>query len=75
MSLYTGKYIHINDWAEFPIYQDVVKRVEDQSKIGKQPTFDQYPMFESTSGISIMDNMEENDDKESNEENYESELI
>ena len=41
---------------ELPIYDDVVKRVEEVIKIGKQLTFDY---------------MTENDDKDSNEERSE----
>ena len=40
MSIYIGKKIHIDDWVELPIYDDVVKRVEEIAKIGKQLTFD-----------------------------------
>ena len=53
MSLYTGKYIHSNYWLELPIDGEVVKRLEELSKIDKQPTFDQYPMFEWAPGIPI----------------------
>ena len=45
MSMYTDKYIHINDWVELPRGNEVVKRVEELAKIEKQPTFEQYPMF------------------------------
>ena len=47
MSLYTGKVIHSNDWVELLIYDEVVTRIEELAKIEKQPTFDQYPMFET----------------------------
>ena len=57
MSLCTGKEIHINYWMELPIYDDVVKRVEELEKKGKQPNFYQYPTFEWKSGILIMDYM------------------
>ena len=48
---------------------------ENQIKIGKQPTFDQYPKFEWTPGISIMEEMIESEEEELNEENAEVELI
>ena len=44
---------------ELPIDYDVVKRVEEPGKREKQPTFDQYPMFEWTPWIPIMDSMSE----------------
>ena len=39
MSLYTGREIQIYDWAELPIYDDVVKSLEELSKKEKPPTF------------------------------------
>ena len=33
------------------------KRVEELTKIEKQPTFDQYPMFDWVLGIPIVDSM------------------
>ena len=57
MSLYTRKEIHVDDWIQLPIENEVVKRVEELSKIEKQPTFDQYPMFEWPSGINILVDM------------------
>ena len=54
MSLYTGKGIHSKGWFKLTIDDDVVKSVEELSKIGKYPTFYQYPMFEWAPGIPIM---------------------
>ena len=45
MYLYTGKEIHIDEWTELNIYDDVVKRLEELAKKEKQPTFNQYLMF------------------------------
>ena len=75
MSLHATKEIHSNDWVELPIYDKVVKRVEELSKIEKRPTFDQYPMFEWAPGIPIFDDMIGNKDKESDEENPEDDLV
>ena len=58
-----------------PIDKNVVKRVEEIAKIEKQSTFDQYSMFEWAPVITVIDYMIENEDKESNEENSENELI
>ena len=44
---------------ELPIYDNVVKRVEEISKIEKHPTFDQYQIFGWAPGISIMEYMRE----------------
>ena len=57
MYLYTGKEIHINEWTELTIYDDIVKRLEELEKKEKQPTFDQYPMFEWIPGIPIIYDM------------------
>ena len=57
MSLYTRKEIHVDDWIQLPIENEVVKRVEELSKIEKQPTFDQYSMFEWPPGINILVDM------------------
>ena len=46
MLLYTRREIHSNDWLKLSIDDEVSKRVEELEKIGKQPTFDQYPMFD-----------------------------
>ena len=63
MSLYTSKDIHINDWVELTIYDEVVKKVEELEKIEKQPTFDQYLIFEWAPRITILDDMPGNEDK------------
>ena len=60
---------------ELPIYDDVVKRVEEQATIEKQPTLDQYPVFEWIPGIPIMDDMTESEYKDLDEENTEVELV
>ena len=60
MSLYTVEEIHSNNWMELPIYNDVIKMVEEQAEKKKNPTFDQYPMFEWSPGITIMEYMTEN---------------
>ena len=75
MSMYTVKYIHSNDWVESHIDDEVVKRVEELAKIEKQPTFDQYTMFEWAPIIPILENMIGNEDKGSDEENPEDELV
>ena len=67
ISLYTGKYTHRDTWVELPIDDNIVKWVDDLAKIGKHPNFDKYPMFQWAPVISIMDNMTENEDEESNE--------
>ena len=54
--------IHINDWVELPMDNKVIKRVEELEKIEKQPTFDQYPMFEWAPGITILDDIAGNED-------------
>ena len=63
MMLYTGKEIHRNDWVELTIGNEFVKRVEELAKFEKQPTFDQYTMFEWAPGILILDNMTGNEDE------------
>ena len=75
MSLYTGKDIHINDWIELPIDDEVFKRVEELEQIEEQPTFYQYPMFDWAPGITILDDMKVNEYKGSDKENPEDELI
>ena len=37
MSLYTSKDIHINDWVELTIYDEVVKKVEELEKLKNNP--------------------------------------
>ena len=74
MLLYTRKYIHSNNWVELPIDDEVFNRVEELAKIAKQPTFDQYPMFDWAPGIPILDNMKGNKDKGSDTENSEDKL-
>ena len=54
---------------------EVVKGVEELAKIEKQPTFDQYPIFEWAPGIPILDDMTGNEDEGSDEENPEDELV
>ena len=63
MSLYTGRDIHIDDWLELSIDNDVVKRVEELAKIEKLTTLYQHPMFEWAPGIPILDNMTGNEDE------------
>ena len=41
--------------------------VEELEKKEKPPTFDQYPMFEWTPGISIMDETTESKDEDLND--------
>ena len=67
MLVYTGKYIHSNDWAELPIDDEFVKSLEELAKIETQPTFGQYPMFEWAPGIPILDDMTGNEDGGYNE--------
>ena len=57
MLLYTGKDIHSGNRVELHIYNEGVKRVEELSPNEKQSTFDQYPMFEWSPGIPILDDM------------------
>ena len=45
MSLCTRKDIHRNDEVELTIDNEFYNRVDELSKIEKQTTFDQYPMF------------------------------
>ena len=71
MQLYTGKEIYSNDWLELLIDDEVVKRVEELGKIEKQPTFDQYSMFEWAPGIPNWDYIEGIEDKGYDEENPE----
>ena len=52
---------------ELPIDDEIVKKVEELAKNEIQPTFDQYPMFEWITGIPIMENMAEGEDKDLNE--------
>ena len=47
----------------------------NQQKIKKQPTLDQYPMFEWTPGISTMYNTSESEDEYLNEENSDVEIM
>ena len=60
---------------ELPIDDDIVKKLEELEKLLNQPTFDRYPMFEWTPGITIMGNMTESEYKSWNEENAEFQLI
>ena len=46
MSLCTREQIHSDDWVKLPIRYEVIKRVEEPAKIDKQPTIEQYLMFE-----------------------------
>ena len=47
MSLYTGKRLHLYDWVEAPIDEDVIARVESMAKEEGQPTItDNMPLFE-----------------------------
>ena len=57
---YTWKDIHSNDCIELTTDYEIFKRVEELAKNEKQPTFDQYPMFEWTPGIPILDDMKGN---------------
>ena len=51
---------------EIPIDENVVKRAEEILKKGKQPTFDQYNMFEWTPRIPIMDDITESEEEDLN---------
>ena len=75
ISLYTRKDIHSDYWVELSIDYEVVKRVDELAKIEKQPTLDQYTIFEWVQGIPILDNMPGNEDERSDKENSEDELI
>ena len=55
MLLYTVREIHSDNLVELTIDDDVVKMVEEKSKIEKNPIFDQYPIFEWAPKIPIMD--------------------
>ena len=46
ISLHTGKESHSNNWVELPIDDEILNRVKELARIEKNPTFDQYPMFE-----------------------------
>ena len=63
MPLNTRKDIHIYGWVKFTIDDEFFNRIEELSKIKKQPTFDQYPMFEWAPGIPILDDMTGNKDE------------
>ena len=41
---------------------EVFNRVEELAKIGKQPNFYQYPMFDWAPGIPILDEMTVNEE-------------
>ena len=73
--IYSCHYIHSDNWMELSIDENFVKRIEEPDKKEKQPTFDQYPMFEWAKVIPTMYNTKEDKDRESNEENSEGKLI
>ena len=75
MLMYTGKEIHSYDWVELPIDYKFVKRVDEVEKIEKQPTFDQYPMFECAPLILNVDDIIGNEEKGCDEENPEYEFV
>ena len=62
MSLYTGKCLHIYQWIEIPIYDDVIAHVRDlaEGDDAKKMT-DNYPMFELVPGVLITDDVIEED--------------
>ena len=45
MLLYTRKDIHINDWVEFTIDNEVVKRVEELEKLRNNPPLKNIQCF------------------------------
>ena len=75
MLLSIREYIHCDDWVEVPTCYEIIKRVQEQAKLKKQSTFDQYPMFEWELGITILDDMTGNEDKGSDEQKPEDELV
>ena len=66
MSLYTRKDIHINDWVEFTIDNEVVKRVEELEKFRNNPPLtniqclsgqQEYPFWTTLQGMKTKDMM------------------
>ena len=56
MSLYTGRRIRGYKWHEFPIDDEVIKRVKKLAKDDHQPLLTyEFPVFECAIGVPILD--------------------